>query len=106
MEGTLQLKAHCSDLVFYAKLKPLLISLCADGIPILMRIINNRRFEPGPFNLGRYGPYIGSVAVAWVVVITVSYPAPFNLSSKFVLLLSSRIFLGCPGVCFWRAQGS
>lgn len=37
-----------------------------------MRIINNRRFEPGPFNLGRFEPYIGSVAVIWVVFITVS----------------------------------
>ena len=41
-----------------------------------MRIINNRRFEPGPFSLGRFGPYIGSVAVVWVVFITVSIHIP------------------------------
>ena len=36
-----------------------------------MRLINGKRFEPGPFNLGRYGPVIGSVAVMWVIFITV-----------------------------------
>ena len=44
----------------------------ADGIPILMRLINGKRFERGPFNLGRYSPYIGTAAVLWVVLITVS----------------------------------
>ncbi|CAL8461962.1 g1493 [Coccomyxa elongata] len=57
-------------------------SICSIGlyisyaIPILMRIINNRRFEPGPFNLGRFGAYIGSVAVIWVVFITVAFVLP------------------------------
>ncbi|CAL5228608.1 g11771 [Coccomyxa viridis] len=26
------------------------------GIPILMRLINHKDFEPGPFNLGKFGP--------------------------------------------------
>ena len=51
-------------------------SCCADGIPILMRLINGKCFEPGPFNLGRYGPFIGSVAVMWVIFITVSAGSP------------------------------
>ncbi len=31
----------------------------ADGIPILMRLINHKDFEPGPFNLGKFGPIVG-----------------------------------------------
>ncbi|CAK0783725.1 hypothetical protein CVIRNUC_006924 [Coccomyxa viridis] len=46
------------------------------GIPILMRLINGKRFEPGPFNLGRYGPVIGSVAVMWVIFITAAFVLP------------------------------
>ena len=39
-----------------------------------MRLINGKHFEPGPFNLGRFGPYLGSLAVLWVVFITVCTP--------------------------------
>ena len=49
--------------------------MLADGIPILMRLINGKRFEPGPFNLGRFGPYLGSLAVLWVIFITVCTPS-------------------------------
>jgi hypothetical protein len=44
-----------------------------------MRIINRKRFQPGPFSLGRFGPYIGVVAVSWVVVVTVR-PPPQQIS--------------------------
>ncbi|EIE25071.1 amino acid transporter [Coccomyxa subellipsoidea C-169] len=64
------------------------------GIPILMRIINNRRFEPGPFNLGRYGPYIGSVAVAWVVVITVAFVLPTSYPVTTQTLNYSGVAVG------------
>ncbi len=40
-----------------------------------MRLINGKRFEPGPFNLGRFGPYLGSLAVLWVIFITVCTPS-------------------------------
>ena len=53
----------------------------ADGIPILMRLINGKRFEPGPFNLGRFGPFLGSVAVLWVVFITVRTPLERHCAS-------------------------
>jgi hypothetical protein len=36
-----------------------------------MRILAGDRFQPGPFSLGRWSPYIGGVAVSWVAVITV-----------------------------------
>ena len=49
--------------------------MLADGIPILMRLINGKRFEPGPFTLGRFGPFLGSLAVLWVVFITVRIPS-------------------------------
>ena len=46
--------------------------LLADGIPILMRLINHKDFEPGPFNLGKFGPLIGTIACLWVAFLTVS----------------------------------
>ena len=43
----------------------------ADGIPIAVRLLNNKRFEPGPFYLGKAGIIIGWIAVAWIITITV-----------------------------------
>ncbi len=60
-----------------------------------MRIINKRRFEPGPFNLGRFGPYIGSVAVIWVVFITVSTHSCSFLDQRPLLNdVSPPVFVG------------
>lgn len=59
-----QLSAH-------ARSTKLLHAPGADGIPIFMRILAGERFQPGPFHLGRWSPYIGGIAVSWVVVITV-----------------------------------
>ena len=42
-----------------------------DGIPIVVRLLNNKRFEPGPFYLGTAGVVIGWIAVAWITTITV-----------------------------------
>ena len=36
-----------------------------------MRVLAGSRFQPGPFHLGRWSPYISGVAVSWVVFITV-----------------------------------
>jgi amino acid transporter len=47
------------------------------ALPIFFRItIARKTFVPGPFNLGRYSLFIGWVAVAWVVVITVLFCLP------------------------------
>ena len=62
----------------------------ADGIPILMRLINGKRFEPGPFNLGRYSPYIGTAAVLWVVFITVSLELSYNALTVLAQYMPSQ----------------
>lgn len=42
-----------------------------DGIPIVVRLLNNEAFEPGPFYLGKAGIVIGWIGVAWIFTITV-----------------------------------
>ncbi|MGW2397166.1 amino acid permease [Kitasatospora sp. NPDC001664] len=43
----------------------------AYAVPIYLRLRRGRRFQPGPWNLGRRGPVIGWIAVGWVAVVTV-----------------------------------
>lgn len=43
----------------------------ADGIPILVRVINHKNFQPGPFRLGRWQLPINLAAVSWVVTSSV-----------------------------------
>jgi len=50
-------------------------TVVADAIPIAMRLINHKDFEPGPFNLGKFGPIVAIIAVLWVVFLTVSMKA-------------------------------
>jgi amino acid transporter len=47
------------------------------AIPILLRVTAARKsFEPGPWNLGRFGVPIGIVAVLWVGFLTVLFVLP------------------------------
>ena len=48
----------------------------ADAIPIAIRLLNNKQFQPGPFNLGKIGLVIGWIAVGWVVFITAVFIMP------------------------------
>ncbi|MCX4666476.1 amino acid permease [Streptomyces sp. NBC_01381] len=48
----------------------------AYAIPIYLRIRYRRKFRPGPWNLGRWGVAIGSIAVLWVVFVTVLFCLP------------------------------
>jgi hypothetical protein len=58
------------------------ITYCADGIPIAIRLLNVKEFEPGPFNLGRAGPVIATIACLWVGFITVRmFVTCVNISS-------------------------
>ncbi|GJM93960.1 hypothetical protein PR202_ga10563 [Eleusine coracana subsp. coracana] len=76
------------------------------ALPILFRVtLARKHFVPGPFNLGRYGVFVGSVAVLWVATITVlfslpvTYPVtkdklnytPVAVGGLFILVLSSWI---------------
>ncbi len=49
------------------------LGAAADGIPIAVRLLNAKDFQPGPFSLGRFGPVIATIAVLWVGFITVRF---------------------------------
>ncbi|CAK0780294.1 hypothetical protein CVIRNUC_005001 [Coccomyxa viridis] len=46
------------------------------AIPIAIRLLNNKQFQPGPFHLGKIGLVIGWIAVGWVVFITAVFIMP------------------------------
>ncbi|WOK93043.1 amino-acid permease [Canna indica] len=49
----------------------------AYALPIFFRVTLARKtFNPGPFNLGRYGIVVGWIAVLWVAIITVLFSLP------------------------------
>ncbi|XP_047321389.1 amino-acid permease BAT1 homolog isoform X2 [Impatiens glandulifera] len=49
----------------------------AYAMPIFFRVTLARKsFVPGPFNLGRYGVFIGWVAVVWVATISILFSLP------------------------------
>ena len=56
------------------------VSMCrcaaADAIPIAIRLLNNKQFQPGPFHLGSIGIVIGWIAVGWVCLITAVFVMP------------------------------
>jgi amino acid transporter len=45
-------------------------------MPTFLRLLQGKRFEPGPWHLGRWSRPIGIVAVAWVVFITILFMLP------------------------------
>ncbi|GAA3827960.1 amino acid permease [Streptomyces phyllanthi] len=48
----------------------------AYAIPIFLRVKNRHRFRPGPWNLGRWGVTVGTIAVIWVGFVTVLFCLP------------------------------
>jgi amino acid transporter len=48
----------------------------AYAIPIFLRVKNRHRFRPGPWNLGSWGVMVGTIAVIWVVFVTVLFCLP------------------------------
>lgn len=48
----------------------------AIAIPVYLRLRAGQRFRPGPWRLGRWSKPIGTVAVAWVVCVTVLFCLP------------------------------
>ncbi|MEV7794893.1 amino acid permease [Streptomyces sp. NPDC087512] len=45
-------------------------------IPTYLRLRQASRFERGPWHLGSWSPFVGTIAVAWVLVITVLFMLP------------------------------
>ncbi|MEU3048134.1 MULTISPECIES: amino acid permease [unclassified Streptomyces] len=48
----------------------------AYAIPVLLRLRAGDRFQPGPWNLGRWSKPVGWVAVSWVACVTVLFCLP------------------------------
>ncbi|MFF0201848.1 amino acid permease [Streptomyces sp. NPDC005017] len=48
----------------------------AYAIPIFLRVKNRHRFRPGPWNLGSWGVMVGTIAVIWVMFVTVLFCLP------------------------------
>ncbi|MFI0711250.1 amino acid permease [Streptomyces inhibens] len=80
----------------------------AYAIPIFLRVKHRHRFRPGPWNLGRWGVTVGTVAVAWVAFVTVLFCLPqtspisvatFNYAPLALLAVLSLAWL------WWRAAG-
>ena len=45
-------------------------------IPVFLRRINPSAFVPGPWKLGKWGPFIGWVAIIWVAFICILFSLP------------------------------
>lgn len=45
-------------------------------IPVFLRRINGKAFTPGPWKLGKWGPFFGWVAIVWVVFICIIFLLP------------------------------
>ncbi|MFF8990822.1 amino acid permease [Streptomyces sp. NPDC014983] len=86
----------------------------AYAIPIYLRIKNRHRFQPGPWNLGNWGVTVGTIAVLWVVFVTVLFCLPQTRPAGGGLV-SVETFNYAPIALFvvlvlawgwWRKQGS
>jgi amino acid transporter len=45
-------------------------------IPVFLRRINGKAFVPGPWKLGKWGPFFGWVAIVWVAFICILFSLP------------------------------
>ena len=61
---------------------------CADGVPIILRILQGKNFKGGPFQLGRWQLPVNLVAVAWVAVSLVRPSCYNNMNATARLLLN------------------
>lgn len=65
-----------SDTAYFAVTSIAVIGLyIAYVVPVLLRRLN-RDFTPGPWNLGRWSPFVGWVAVVWVIIICILFVLP------------------------------
>ena len=81
----------------------------AYALPIFFRVTLARKsFIPGPFNLGRYGIFVGWVAVLWVVTISVLFSLPVSYPVTIENLNYTPVAVGCLlvlVVSYWILSG-
>jgi amino acid transporter len=82
----------------------------AYAIPIFLRLRAGDRFEPGPWNLGRWSKPIGWIAVGWVALVTVLFclpqSSPITVSSMNYAVVALAVVLVLASVWWWVARRS
>jgi amino acid transporter len=72
-------------------------------IPVFLRVRKGDDFEPGPWNLGRWGKAIGTIATVWVCFIFVLFMlpqgSPVNIESFNYTPIAFLVVLG--GAAVW-----
>lgn len=56
----------------YMTVTEMRVFVCADVVPILLRLIFHRNFTPGPFKLGAAQVVVNVVAIVWLLFNVVS----------------------------------
>ncbi len=73
-------------------------------IPVFLRRINGAAFTPGPWRLGKWGPFFGWVAIVWVVFICIIFMlpqfSPVTLSSFNYTPVAVVVVLGFAGIWY------
>ena len=73
-------------------------------IPVFLRRINAAAFVPGPWKLGKWGPFINWVAIIWVVFICVLFmlptASPINFADFNFTPVAVAVVLGFAGIWY------
>ncbi|WP_443071514.1 amino acid permease [Streptomyces sp. NBC_01465] len=80
----------------------------AYAIPIYLRLRAGSRFQPGPWNLGRWSRPIGWVAVVWVALVTVLFclpqKSPVNIDSMNYAVIALAAVLVLASIWWYVAR--
>ncbi|MFF4428623.1 amino acid permease [Streptomyces sp. NPDC001513] len=82
----------------------------AYAIPIYLRLRAGNRFQPGPWNLGRWSKPIGWTAVVWVAVVTVLFclpqKSPVTIDSMNYAVIALAVVLVLASAWWYAARRS
>ncbi|KAI9300934.1 APC amino acid permease [Cunninghamella echinulata] len=72
------------------------------GIPIFCKLLNDTQFKRGPLHLGKFSKIIGSIAVLWIIFITILFVLPpvspvTATSMNYACLAIGLVTLGAGG---------
>ncbi|MEV0093856.1 amino acid permease [Streptomyces sp. NPDC050738] len=80
----------------------------AYAIPIYLRLRAGNRFQPGPWNLGRWSRPIGWIAVVWVALVTVLFclpqKSPVNIDSMNYAVIALAAVLVLASIWWYVAR--
>ncbi|MEW5300876.1 MAG: hypothetical protein WDW36_003772 [Sanguina aurantia] len=102
----LTLLADDSQTIFFIVTVPWLpLTLASYLLPILICLTTRERLQPGPWNMGAYGPYVRAGAAAYLILalvvslLSLTYPlTAVNLPYAPIMALA---FLACMQLCWW-----